>query len=444
MVRRIGYAKIGRSISFNRSKHGFQGDAEAPQLLERLVHRNPDVRWVLVGKNDGSIDIPNVENPWEGYNNTDTRRNAEVARIIGELDGMVVHLGQHGTSQNMIPQSPNTWAEAYADPDDALTLPLDWAYWYGGFLVRGLNAMGDRTDGRAPVVWVCADPRNYLKARDVKWPTGTDAILSQYRVTRWQRQERFRDPRTPEELGFGGRARPERHGELWWVQHDYVYGGLELMILPDDWHTWGDRDFHDRAPAGVATTSYAVGSDPRRSEVVRDVLLSAFPDAEVWGKWDKVSLTDVPDGTVKVNDPKEFPDLLGAWRVTLSLPALGSSWTAAKPFQCFAARVVSFMWGRLDDQGWILPSRRNTLEAHEVAPKLYSVRDDWTETDLHLARWLRVETREEFAKRATAVVNDPDTWRWLVDAQRDLLQRRWQEQRLERMVEYGLNLGVTT
>lgn len=474
-------------MSFDPGKWGFQGDAEAPNLLVRLARRNRDIEWVLVGKNsgDGWKIEPNIINPWvdecrgQPYNNISAdrvppenvpfipyrgsgggfwvnreayQRDLRVAAEIEKLDGIIVHVGQHGTSHVPIPQSNSTWADARENPE-LITAPQLWSRNYGEYLVRGLNALADRHDGDVPIVYIITDPRNYLKARDIKWPTGTRRILAQYEYTRTGRHERYLDPRHPHELEGGGEfSRTDRNGEVWIAEHRYVYGGLELMILPDDWRSWGPANFHRRLPAGIASTSFSdgrIGKEPRRSELIRDFLLLNYPNAEIFGKWDKVSLTDVPDGAVQLNKPEQFPELLNRWRVTLSLPALGSSWTVSKVYQCFAARVVCFMVDRLDDQGWLLPSLvpapGTSLVAGRVggtgheAP-LFSVRDDWTDQDIRLTRWLRVLTPSDFGARAAHVNANESVWEWLVNAQRDLLERRWNEHRTEVMIEDMLGL----
>lgn len=476
--KRIGYAKLGRSLKLERTTFGFQGDAEAPNLLIRLARRNPDVEFVITGRNDRIpneqwTDLPNITNPWTalppGTNGWRPGREpksvlppdpvlVEFERYMIEyaqnLDGAIVHVGQHGSVHLYdIPKSSSTWAQfdaerargnwTYSGTTTHGVKPQMWALNYGGSLLRGLDAMGDRTDGRAPVAWIVTDPRNYIKARDIKWPTGRDFILAQYDFSRDMRCERFRDPRTPEELGFASYCRAERNGELWISRDRYGYAGLELMILPDDWETWGQAGFEDRKPVGVATTSMDDGrssNEPRRSELVRDFVLKEFPDAEVFGKWDKVSLADVPHDVVRLNRPEQFPDLLNSWRVTVSLPALGSSWTAAKPFQCFAANVACFLVDRLDEQGWILPSRRRVEGTHEVAPGFYSIRDDWTQEDLTLAQWLRVETVPEFVHRAKIIASDRPTYDAIAAYQRDLLRRRWDQALVERATERRLGL----
>lgn len=471
-------------MKFDRARWGFQGDAEKPNLLYRLARRSPDVKWVLIGHNTADeLDLPNVENPWldartraaatpprdtanpghywPPFETTWTSQPGwwvsevsgfedDLVELISHLDGVVLHVGQHAPTQLSIPNANRTWAEAFANPAYA-NRTYDSVKCYCRYLVRGLNALGDRTLGRAPVVWLCPDPRNYLKARDVKWPTGLDDVLAQYRFARRQKHERYGDARSltelPTDLGVRELAYL-RGGELWEVEHRYRHADLELMILPDDWEMWGRCGFNNRVPAGIATTSTkasVLGNNRRRSQLVRDYLLAAFPDAEVFGKWDAASVADLLDGTLRATTPAEFPDLLNRWRVTLALPIVESSWTVAKFWQCAAGNALCFLVEQVDDQGWLLPSRRpvdGTTEVGSVGEtRFYSVRDDWTQAELGLAAWLRVETPAEFAARARYVVGEPALWRTLVDVQRRLLRRRWTDRLLERTIEERLGLS---
>lgn len=449
---KVGYAKLGRSMNFDVNKHGFQGDAEAPNLLYRLARRNPDVTWHLVGRNNAGSNLlePNVINPW-GDRGTSPGFADKMSVYIGTLDAVVVQVGQHGTSHSCIPQSHSTWAQYYTDPINHGTTPFDWAFTYAGFLVKGLNLLGDRTDGRTPVVWLVPDPRNFIFARDVKWPTGMDDILSQYQYSRTQRHERYRDSRTPDELNIKMEVELDRDGEIWVVRHQHRYADLELMMLPDDWESWLSPTFDERLPIGVASTSFAATvnkssagdvstklDEARRSELLRDFVLASFPDAPIYGKWDDKSLADVPPGTVTVNDPRDFYDLLRGWRTTVALPALNTGWTVAKVYQAWATSTVCFMLRNVDSQGWTLPTRRPGTP--EVAPGLYSIRDDWTPADIQLAAWLRVETPDELQSRVVAANHNFDTWHWLVDAQRALLQRRWDAHYLENEIERKLGI----
>lgn len=491
-MKRIGYACLGRTIKFNPDKFGFQGDAEKTNLLYRLARRNPDVTWVVVGHNDGTvIDLPNVENPWtgarqravatpprpagqEGFYRTPfepywtgkpawsvsetTGFEDDLVELISDLDGLVVHVGQHAPTQIRIPQAKNTWQETFDNPNLDGNRVYDSMQVYCRYLVRGMNALGDKTidRGLAPVVWLVPDPRNYLKARDVKWHSGTWDVLSQYQFSRRQRHERFLDPRTPKELirSYGRDWLPtgsgillERDDELWLATHRYRHCDLELMMLPDDWDDQPRNSFEFRLPAGVATTSTkasVLGEGRRRSRLVADYLLAAFPNAEVFGKWDAASLEDVPENTVQETTPNDFYDLLNRWRVTLSLPIVESGWSVAKGYQCWAAGVVCLMVEQVDEQGWTLPSRRQTPEAKIVGEvqgqKFWSVRDDWTKDDVTLASWLRVETPAEFAQRARFVASDDAVWAWLARAQLDLLKRRWDAKLLETTIERKLGI----
>jgi hypothetical protein len=298
------------------------------------------------------------------------------------------------------------------------------------------------------------DPRNFLKARDVKWPSGLDDVLAQFNFRRSQRHERYGDYRDPTALGFRGVSLERRNEvgefELWSAQHGYRHADLELMILPDDWEAWGSRSFANRLPAGVATTSTkasVLGEGRRRSQLVNDYLLAAFPDAEVYGKWDDVSLGDVPAGTVQLLPPDQFAESLNRWRVTLSLPIVESGWSVAKAYQCWAANVVCFYVEQVDAQGWTLPSRRKASSTHRVGAsngvELYSIRDDWTDAELALAAWLRVETPQEFHQRARYVAENESVWTWIVTTQRALLRRRWDAKLLEKTIEERLGIERT-
>jgi hypothetical protein len=442
--------------------------------------RNPEHTFVVSSKNDCDLSVmpTNVENAWpadapraqwrylgpgrplEAIPEGIAYERDVVVPLLGQLDGMILDWGQHGTSHMFIPQTPHTWAEAEASfaavghehsakCSCLMTHPHAWARQYGASVMAGVNAMGDRTDGGAPLVHLVEDNRNYIKARDLKWPTGCDDILAMHTLERTQVHERFKDPRRPGEVldGYFSSCRVERGGELWRATHTYKHGGTEMMILPDDWQSWGAPGFDDRIPAGVGTTSFWV-PDPleRRSALVRDYLHAAFPDAPVYGKYDKKCLEESGIEPVE-NDASAFGDLLSQWRVSLALPSIGrmkggGTWATGKPMQLFAARTAAFFVGPLDAQGWIIPSRRKVHGKQiEVAPGLWSViGGGWTDDDFKLATWLRCETPEEFVQKARIAATDQTTWEWIVYAQRNLLQRRWDKHYLEALIESKLRL----
>lgn len=467
-------------MKFDPNKYGFQGDPEAPNLLGRLAVRNPDVQWVVIGKNSGfdKVEMPdNVVNAWRpdvprgpySYGDNghictfckaesplnsaidccETGRyvhayNQYIIDLMKTLDGFVIHIGQHGNHHGNIPPSNQKWESGVRSKTYA------WARNYGRYLLEGLNAAGDLSDGNVPVVWLCADPRNYLKPRDLKWPA-RHPILAQYEYERVSKHDRFLDPRLPESFDLPFNATTDRDGELWLAHDRYVYSGLEFSSLPDDWPTWGKRPFNDRAKAGIATTaSWSIhGANTRRSWLVKNYLLDTFPDAEVMGKWDEKSKNELDGHVVYQGSTIDFAMHLSSWRVTTALPAptakaMDSRWVTAKPWQCFAANTACFLLSTTDEQGWVLPVRQPPVDQpiglSRVADDLWSMRKDWTEEDLHLARWLRPLTADEFSSRAKAIAESRDVWTWITSMQRDLLQRRWSESMVESMIESMIGL----
>lgn len=440
----IGYSKIGRSLSMDPNKYGYQGDAEAPNLLRRLALRNPQQTFAVIGKHTKKPDVAsfpsNILWPWLTMNEEEI-----VAWGIANLDGNIVHLGQHGTSHQRIPMVSDTWAMAESGEKE-MTTPLQSLQTYGAYMTRILNGVGDKTDGKAPVSYIVTDPRNYLKARDIKWPTGMNRILGQHAFTRLQSHDRFKDTRNDLSFGFDTIEGFARDKEIWIVRHTYRHGGLELMILDDSWESWGSNSYEQRSSVGVASTSaYDEKPARRRSALIRKFIWEVRPEAEVFGKWDLKCMPDADGYELLSNPVADFPDILQRWRVTMAMPAItrsieGQGWTTAKPYQAFAARTVCLFAPDLDQQGWIIPSRTPTPGSTTVADGLYSVRSDWTQDELSLARWLRVTTPEDVSKVVTALDASPEAWLWIVETQRSLLKRRWDEHFTERVIEYQMGI----
>lgn len=479
-MRRVGYGKLGRIVIFDSAKWKFSGEAEATNLLYRLAERNPAVEWHVIGKSSGTPDprYPNIITYW----GEDTPKSAwgtvpgggghmcnhcktpvgeyshrllccaksraatgyedDIVTAAQTLDGLVFHLGQHGTSHNFIPKVGRTWD----DPaPDAKVRPYVWAFNYGGYAVRAINAFMDKYSGAGGhMAWLCPDPRNYMNGRDIKWPTGLECqepVLAQYQTVLNGVHERWRDARSPGELGFLAKV----DGGTWRVQHYYRHSGLDMQMLPDDWEDWPGDAFAQRQPIGVVSTAaYLPRRDFRRSAMITDWVLRSFPAAPIYGKWDDRSRADLPAGAnLEVNSPRDFAQLLGSLRVTTVLPptpagADGMKWCTAKPWQAFAARAVALMIPPVDAQGWVIPVRQPAPGLQQVADDLWSIRNDWDDDDLHLARWLRPADPAELAARVHVAASSEDAWAWLTGAQRRLLQRRWALREIESSIEERL------
>lgn len=475
MTIRIGYGKLGRSMTMDPARYGPQGDAEAPQLLQRLARRNPEVEFVIIGKHgkyDPASMPSNVIDPWPAdikylyvykggkyvcnfcgteaaYGVLECCEWGRYARdvekyVIGlssQLDGIVMHLGQHGPCNTGIPRVKTMWADNdFANPQVSLRN-------LGGTIIEELNAFSNANDGKGPITYLCADPRNYIKARDLKWPTGFDDALAQYNWTRTSLHDRYLDTRTPAELGFKD-IKVERKGELWRAKNTYRLAGLEMMILPDDWETWGAAGFDERLPVGVATTA-AWTENPAvcRAILVREYIFKNYPQAEVFGRWDDASTAALEGtGAIGKNTVEQFPLLLQRWRVTAALPPMamhidGFHWTTAKPYQCFAGNIACLFIGSHDALGWTIPNTVRVKGSEDIGDGLFSVRNDWTADERALAKWLRTTSPADFKIKADAISTSRETWEWIVSTQRTLLKRRWDEALLENTIERKLGLA---
>jgi hypothetical protein len=198
---KVGFAKIGQRLQLDLEKTGFQGAASPARLLRRLARRNPGVEWIIVGRNAGwNVNAwpVNVTNAWpvelaskQPYHNAyhDGVRQLDVVNpdvlsyendviipMISNLDGMVVFLGSNSPGSIPHPKRGKTWADCEADPSN-LSKPMEAMLNTGRYIVAGLNALGDRTDGQAPVIFIVEDSRNDLKMKDLKWPSGTGCRL---------------------------------------------------------------------------------------------------------------------------------------------------------------------------------------------------------------------------------------------------------------------------
>lgn len=198
---RIGFAKIGQRIDLDRDASNWQGAAAPANLLLRLALRNPFVEWVLISHhaNNQLLDVwpHNVVTPWPDYlAGKQAYHNAYVAGtrvldlvnpsvrdfedqvvipLIESLDAMVVLLGSNTSGSLPIPKKSSSWGEG------DLMKPMEAMLNTGRYILEGLNRLADRTDGRAPVIWLCEDPRNELKMRDLKWPIGVGACIASYK-----------------------------------------------------------------------------------------------------------------------------------------------------------------------------------------------------------------------------------------------------------------------
>ena len=414
----IAYYKIGRSLLLDPADWGpVGGDNEAPAMLFELARRYPDVNWVVAGRHDvGNAQLPpNIIAPELPIGIAVAENIALTNELFRDADGAVLWLGQHGTTNMPTPQ---------LNKPAVRTFPLDESLIYVGPTFDSLNRVGPPDDGGYEPAWLCADPRNYLKSRDLKWyPRGP--ILAQYDFTRDQRHFRWYDKRTPDECAYGEQSTAIGKGH-WSTKHGYAYSGLELTGVPR-WEDQSWPDFDDRVRFGVIINENRAYVTLDRATITRDWIIPCEPDF-MFGKWSPKGMGIIGREVESLHYTK-LHDTFSTAKSTFTTPASGSRWATAKPWESFALGVICFFHPFYDDQGHIIP----TLE------QAYHL-DESDELRL-LAWWLRPRTPDELKVRVDRVNEDRETYEWLRDAQLRHLARARQDDLIYKKVAGVLGLA---
>lgn len=426
---RVGYGKIGRVVELDVRKWGESGgDNEPVSLLLNLAQRHPDVTWVCIGRNSGwTPPLPNIENPWQKWKTevkqgVTTKSDAmdHVVRLdavtrdtIASLDGQLLWIGQHGTSNSPIPKVSDR---------SQLTSPQISFVHYSSFLLRGLNVWRrDNPLGREEI-YLLPDVRNYIKARDLKWGRRYP-ILSQFNWHREEWVERYGDPRTPAECGFQGKMLDGK----WKVIDHYIGSGLELVGIPDvrEMPSIDDRPHHFGILINEAR-NYGMRYELTRLHAMEHYVRPLNP-AWVHGTWTDASLQKYGSPIRPIPYDQIF-DLFSKTRSTFTTPSSGSGWATAKPWECFSTGVICFFHPQYDTQGLIIPTLNNA--------------DD---SDLgNLARWLRVTSPADLQAKVNAVTSSDATYKWLASVQWNHYRKAMEEQRCVRTIESRLGLTASS
>jgi len=444
---RIGYAKIGRSIPLRRERWGFVGGDDEPMLvLQTLARRHPEHEFVIVGKCSDDVPTeadgypPNVTNAWNDVRDeiratsagcpsplsmdNKVRITQRYREITGEmfqgLDQMILWTGQHGTSNNPIPKVGSGW--------DDITSPQDAFVYYGSYLVSGINMWRAANPIDREEVWLCPDARNYIKARDLKWPL-RHPVLGQFEYTRSEKNERWGDTRSPEECGFNAKWEGDH---VWVAKQHYAYSRLEICgITPEHMNTefgpWeGRRRF------GLFINEARGYVKHNRLDAMRDWVLPLEPDF-VHGQWPKASQEKL-GRTVTPAPFDQYYDLLRSVACSFTTPTSGTGWATTKPWQSFATGTVIFFHPQYDTQGNVIPTLKQIQEGKvDHDPDLKQ-----------LATWLRPSTPEELRVRVDAVSSSRETWEWLAGQQRAMYDRACTEMNYLHMIERRTGLRDTS
>ena len=421
----IAYSKLGRSWNLDpRRASTVGGDMDVIRLLMRLAWDNPEHTFLLVGRNSGEnprdLGYPdNVVNPWTEwsmptltYEGIKDGGREYVEEYLGhwdrmsrgvEVDKHIMWLGQHGGSNTPIPQIGTDWEHRN------FTTPQMSFVNYCAYLLKFT-----RDTGVEPVL-LCPDPRNYLKARELI--TLTSPILAQYNM---RKQTKFdvHGAWEQDQRGIGGTETfvptaphlPGRREQSVWVSDvPYVYAAVELTAL-DEPPTIPCADTPGEHPFGLI-------SNENRKEVgrlarlplLKQWVLSKFPDAPLYGKWSSDSEAEIGRGPIPSVPTKQMYDVLRSFRSTITLPASGSGWATAKPWEAFASGTVMFFHPEYDAQGHVLPL---------AGIPHWSDGTECGEDARRLAAWLRVTNARDMWVKVEHLENDDQLWADITRVQR--------------------------
>lgn len=439
---RIGYGKIGRSMSLTLNGCGsVGGDHEPLAVLIQLANEHPSDIFYVLGRNSGEAiensDLPlNVRNPWVESHWSERLRD-EIKRIVpkGQTGGMTVDqqiqlrdfftnmteqaftmmdahiwwVGQHGSTNSPIPMISDR---------TLLTKPQDWCTYYASFIFTGLNTWQDEdteyVDNDLPKrepVYLNADPRNRHKMRDIKWPL-KQPVLTQFNFTNVLKHERYGDPGD--------------NGDVWQSTVTNKYSRLELCSLipgtpSGDLVTFSDT-WENRNHFGLfINEARAIGIRPEltRLNIMHHWVMplepsfihgewSAASSAELQGRWNIQPITPIKPAQWK----QDYYRLLHSVRCTFTTPTSGSGWATTKPWEAFGAGTVCFFHKNYDSQDNILK-----------------------DADPELHRWLRVDTPAQLRTRVAHLDTHREDWLWLVHAQRAHFNAAIKEQRYMQMIK---------
>lgn len=418
------------------------GDVEMVAVIKKLALRHPGDIFYLVGRNSGElpseVGLPdNVRNPWRawgpelrrrvvreqfekrpgGMRVEQQRRIVEIMHDItgttfSDLDGLVLWVGQHGSSNMPIPR---------VDDRSQLTKPQDSFIWYASFLLDGVNRWRDYDPFTLDAVYLNADARNRHKMRDLKHPL-IAPVLTQYNFSNRIKHERYGDGADFEcfsALYDVGLDAPEMRDKVWNGKVDNVYSRLEINGLAPgtpfgDLIKW-NPNFDRAGDFGMfINEARAIGIKPElsRLRIMQDWVLPLGDRIQfLHGTWTPFSQNELKRDITPASWNLYYPKLTSV-RCTFTTPSSGSGWATAKPWEAFAGGTVCFFHPAYDDQDNILG-----------------------DADPALRSWLRVPTPADLKKRIDEVCSSEAKWKWLVTKQREHFDDAMGEQRYLKMIE---------
>ena len=136
--------------------------------------------------------------------------------------------------------------------------------------------------------------------------------------------------------------------------------------------------------------------EPTRARILNEWVLPFWPECPIFGKWTAEGAASIGRPDVHPIDTVTLAHTLSLWSSTLMMPASGSGWATAKPWESFAAGVVCFFHPAYDTGDSIL---------HDAPPWLRAL--------------LRPSSPDELRMRVNFVHEDAVSRQKIVLAQRE-------------------------
>ena len=375
-MKNIGFAKIGKSVKFKRTRFSpIGGDNEPSTVLISLANNNPDKTFYIIGRSDFStlnesevlelFPYDNVVDIWKGVKNKDDDRFYR--HIIDyfnqkgfQLDNTVMMVGQVGTVTipGKITQVKHL-KEGITDGKPASV--IDMTKNYTSPIAIWLNEV------QPPYVEIVNDPRYVMnQSRDIfHLPT---VSLGQYDY-----EYEVSSIRNYEDQNRYERKVPS------------TYAGMETCFCVNYEHS-EQFNLNRKVPFMVILNE----AKPSRYNLLKEWVLDDHEDVEIYGKWDHPDTTTDArfKGSIHLDDVMAKMNNV---KFTFIIP-IAKGWVTSKYIEMVHAGVIPFLHPTYDEQ-----------------------------KHLPIPDFLRPKTPTEFKERMTRLLNNENEYESVIRGLRKLI-----------------------
>jgi hypothetical protein len=330
---KIGYAKLGSSMNFDRHAKK-QMCFEELQRLTSITRNNPDDTFYFLGRSQ-LLDVNNKEmfphgniiNVWDGFKiggHTKEHRLAMLNYLVDkgvEVDFAIINSGAVGTYS--IPFLSRTKA---GNPRSNLMIIEN----YTSHILHWLNV------SKTPWVYCINDPRSAaMFARDCfNRPL---EIFSQFDLKYdYEVMDTYDDigpTKTITEHAKYAAMEKTRLIDINFPQYEKIFNRKKTLI----------GIICNKGADGDGATKYIQPRFP----ILKEYILDQFEDVEVYGKWPEKYYTDHRfKGHVSMN---KLNPITSSWKYSLCIP-IGNGWATAKYVELIQHGVVPFLHPSYDTQ----------------------------------------------------------------------------------------------